>query len=69
MNTLVAQRARLVEELKTAQHDLKSILKSENPSPSIISFYEDLITRHKQLVCMIDEHLEWDTSKRKQSSH
>lgn len=65
MNTLHAQRIRLSEELRTAEQDLKAIMQSENPNPSILNFYEDLISRHRQLVRMIDEHLDVDSSERK----
>jgi hypothetical protein len=58
MNTLYAQRLRLSEELRTAEQDLKAIMQSDNPNPSILNFYEDLINRHRQLVRMIDEHLD-----------
>ncbi len=57
MNTLIAQRLRLVEELKTAEDDLKFLLQTDHPSDSIINFYEDLIVRHRQLIQMIDEHV------------
>ena len=65
MNTLHAQRLRLSEELRTAEQDLKAIMQSDNPNPSILNFYEDLINRHRQLVKMIDEHLDTSASDRK----
>jgi len=68
MNTLYAQRLRLSEELRTAEQDLKAIMQSENPNPSILNFYEDLINRHRQLVRMIDEHLGESLSGRKSNA-
>ena len=65
MNTLYAQRVRLSEELRTAEQDLKAIMQSDNPNPSILNFYEDLINRHRMLVRMIDEHLEEGSAERK----
>ena len=65
MNTLYAQRLRLSEELRTAEQDLKAIMQSDNPNPSILNFYEDLINRHRMLVKMIDEHLDESSADRK----
>ncbi len=57
MNTLEAQRQRLLQEIATAEAELNEILRFEAPNIAMVNFYQDMLVRNRELVRMIEQHL------------
>jgi hypothetical protein len=58
VTTLEAQRVRLERELLDAEQQLLVIRQNSVPNFKQINFYSDLIVRNRELMNMIDTHLQ-----------
>ncbi|OZG73282.1 hypothetical protein BTA51_12460 [Hahella sp. CCB-MM4] len=57
MTTLEAQRIRLLEELRIAERELQELSAMPVVEPTMVNFYEDLLSRHREMIRMIESHL------------
>ncbi len=57
MTTLEAQRRRLLEELRIAEMELQELSALPVVEPTMVNFYEDLLSRHREMIRMIESHL------------
>ncbi|WP_020409203.1 hypothetical protein [Hahella ganghwensis] len=57
MTTLEAQRRRLLVELRIAEKELQELSAMPVVEPTMVNFYEDLLSCHREMIRMIESHL------------